>query len=291
MAEQNEVVRRWCKGGMMSPEGRRPWSDTPSREDVERVRGDWESPSPQLPGVDLNAEQQLDFLQKFGRTAAEVQLATTPDEGWRFYHPNGFYGLGDALVLLGVMRHLSPKRVIEIGCGFSSAVMLDANERFLDGQVAFTLIDPFPDSRLSKLLRPGDLEGISIIQHFLQEVDLSMFESLEGGDILFIDSSHVSKMGSDVNILFFEVIPRLPVGAWIHFHDILYPFEYPPESIDDKRAWSEAYLLRAFLEHNDSFRICFFFDYLRRFHRGAVERALPGSIASRPAHIWLERVS
>jgi hypothetical protein len=272
-------------------EARRPWSATPSPEDVERARGDWESPPPQLPGVELNIEQQLDLLGEFGRTAAEVQLATTPDDGWRFYYPNGFYELGDALVLLGVMRHLSPKRVIEIGCGFSSAVMLDADERFLDGQIEFTFIDPFPGNRLTKIARPADLERISIIQHFLQEVDLSVFEPLEAKDILFIDSSHVSKMGSDVNLLLFEVMPRLPVGAWVHFHDILYPFEYPPESVEDTRAWSEAYLLRAFLEHNDSFRICFFFDYLRRFHPGAVEHALPGSIASRPAHIWLERVA
>jgi len=276
----------------MTPSGpRRPWSATPAPEDVERARGAWESPPPELPGIDLNVEQQLDLLQEFGRAQADVRLPASPDRnGWRYYFENAMYRLGDALVLYGVIRHLSPSRIIEIGSGFSSALMLDINERCFDWGIECTIIDPLP-RRLKQLARPGDFDRVSVIEHWLQDVDLSVFESLRPADILFIDSSHVSKMGSDVNHLFFEVIPRLPVGAWIHFHDISYPFEYSPASVEDRRAWSEAYLLRAFLEHNGAFRICFFFDYLRRFHRDAVERALPGSIASGSTHIWLERAA
>ena len=270
---------------------RRPWSAIPSAEDVARAARAWISPPPELPGIELDVEKQLDLLAELGRRQADVRLPAMRANGWRYYHMNGFYGFGNAIVLYGVIRHVSPARIVEIGSGFRSALTLDTNDRFFNGAIDCTFIDPFPENRLLKLLRPADLDRVTIIRHFLQDIDLSVFDSLRAGDILFIDSSHVSKMGSDVNLLFFDVIPRLPVGTWIHFHDISYPFEYPPESIKDRRAWSEAYLLRAFLEHNCAFRICFFFDYLKRFHREAVERALPGSIAPSTAHIWLERTA
>ena len=81
----------------------------------------------------------------------------------------------------------------------------------------------------------------------LQDVDLKEFDKLKSGDVLFIDSTHVSKIGSDVNYLFFEILPRLHRGVYIHIHDIFYPFEYPKDWIDEGRAWNENYILRAFL--------------------------------------------
>lgn len=276
---------------MTSREPRRPWSAIPSTEDVEQAAQGWISPPAELPGIDLNVGGQLDLLEELGRRRADVDLPAKPDSGWRFYHGNGFYDFGSAIVLYGVIRHVSPSRIVEIGSGFSSALMLDIDERFFNWAIECTLIDPFPENRLLKLLRPGDRDRVTIIPHFLQDVDLALFDPFEQVDMLFIDSSHVSKMGSDVNLLFFEIIPRLPIGAWIHFHDIFYPFDYPPKWIEDRRAWNEAYLLRTFLEHNRAFQICFFFDYLRRFEREALERALPGSTASSTGSIWLKRVA
>ncbi len=250
--------------------------------------------SPQLPGIDLNVGGQLALLEQLGRLADDVELPADPDPAWRFHHDNGFFDYGSAIVLSGVMRHVSPRRIVEVGSGFSSALMLDVNERFLDWGAQCTFVDPFPQNRLLEVLREGDEDRVTIVRNFLQDADLSLFDDLAAGDILFVDSSHVSKMGSDVNLLITEVMPRLPAGAWVHVHDVFYPFEYPPDWaadwIKDGRAWNEAYQLRAFLEHNGAFRIEFFSDYLRRFEPEALKRALPGAIGSPTGTIWLQRV-
>jgi Methyltransferase domain len=276
------------------PEPRRPWSPIPTADDIDRATERWESPPRELPGIDLNVDGQLTLLQELGRLAAEVELPADPDPAWRFHHDNGFYDYGSAILLYGVMRHTSPRRIVEVGSGFSSALMLDVNERFLDGRTECTFVEPFSENRLLEVLRPGDEDRVTIVREFLQDVDLSLFDDLEAGDILFVDSSHVSKMGSDVHLLISEVMPHLPAGAWVHVHDVFYPFEYPPNWaanwIKDGRAWNEAYHLRAFLEHNDAFRIEFFSDYLRRFERQALERALPGAMESPTGTIWLQRV-
>jgi len=276
---------------MCSHKLRRPWSAIPSAEDVARAARAWEAPARALPGIDLHVDEQLELLAEIGRLGSEVELPAKPAAGWRYYHANGYYGYGDAIVLQGMLRRAEPSRIVEIGAGFSSALILDVADRFLDRPVDCTFVEPYPENRLLRLLRPEDHARVRIVRRFLQEIDLSMFDTFQAGDIVFIDSSHVSKMGSDVNLLLFEVIPRLPVGTWVHFHDIFYPFEYPPKSTQDRRDWSEAYPLRAFLEHNDAFCIRFFFDYLRRFHATAVERALPGSTEAETTNLWLQRVS
>ena len=107
------------------------------------------------------------------------------------------------------------------------------------------------------LARPGDLDG-NLRQQTLQSVGVEVFEELGRGDILFIDSTHVSKLGSDVNYLFFEILPRLRSGVRVHIHDVFFPFEYPPKWIAKGIAWNENYLLRGFLQYNDKFRIVLF---------------------------------
>jgi hypothetical protein len=275
-------------------ERRRPWSPIPATADLERAAERWESPPRELPGIDLNKDGQLALLSELGRLAGDADLPADAHPEWRFHHDNGFYDYGSAIVLYGVMRHISPRRIMEVGSGFSSALMLDVNERFLDGTVECTFVEPLPHVRLLEVLRPEDMERVTIVRSFLQDIDLSLFDDLEAGDILFVDSSHVSKMGSDVNLLITEVMPRLPVGTWVHVHDVFYPFEYPPNWaanwVKDGRAWNEAYQLRAFLEHNAAFRIEFFSDYLRRFEPEALERALPAAAASPTGTIWLQRV-
>lgn len=108
-----------------------------------------------------------------------------------------------------------------------------------------------------------------------KEVDLSYFEQLEKGDILFIDSTHISKIGSDVNYLLFEILPRLKKGVYIHFHDIFYPFEYPYEWYKkDGWIWNELYMLRAFLMNNKNYRIIFFVDYLSKKYTAKMQECL-----------------
>jgi hypothetical protein len=122
----------------------------------------------------------------------------------------------------------------------------------------------------------------------LSDVPSSVFDILGAGDILFIDSSHVSRIGSDVNQLFLDVFPRLPPGVHIHIHDIFYPFEYPQRWLQRGRAWNEAYLLRAYLAGNPSIRITWFNDYLKQCHGPAVAAQLPGWAPETGSSIWLE---
>jgi len=124
-----------------------------------------------------------------------------------------------------MIRHLKPARFIEAGCGMSSCVILDTLEA-MKLNTRLTLIEPYPEFLL-QLIQPGDRGRFELKQQCMQDVPLDLFTSLEDGDILFIDTSHSSKIGSDVNHIFFQVLPLLKKGVYVHFHDIWYPFEYP----------------------------------------------------------------
>src|SRR5207249_11413195 len=87
--------------------------------------------------------------------------------------------------------------------------------------------------------KPEGLAGDKIIERLLQDVDIALFTRLQADDILFIDSSHVAKAGSDLLNLFFEVLPRLNPGTLVHFHDVFNRFEYPAAWLREGRAWNE----------------------------------------------------
>lgn len=160
----------------------------------------------------------------------------------------------------------------------------------------FTFIEPHPD-RLMQLLRPTDITNpkLKINRSLVQDSPLELFEFLEENDILFADSSHVSKTGSDVNFLFFEVFPRLQSGVYIHIHDIFCPFEYPQSWIVAGRAWNEIYLLHSFLEFNNNFQIIYFNHYMETTHREKVHSMLPSCLKEPsnkitiPGSIWIKK--
>lgn len=132
--------------------------------------------------------------------------------------------------------------------------MLDVNDLFFAGVIECTFVEPWSD-RLDVLLMAQDQHRARIIREPLHQIDASIFSDLEAGDVLFIDSTHVSKIGSDVNQLVLDVLPGLRPGVHVHFHDIHYPFEYPTGWVDAGRAWNEAYLVRAYLIDNMRARI------------------------------------
>lgn len=266
------------------------YSPIPGDEDVRRWPNPCASTSTQtLPGVDIRSMEQLELLSSFGAFYAELPFEDTPSEDRRFYFKNNLFSYADAIALYSMMRWLRPKRVIEIGSGFSSAVALDTSDLFLDSAVQFTFVEPYP-ARLRKLLRPGDSERCTILETRVQEVPLHLFDALESGDILFIDSTHVCRLDSDVNREIFEILPRLAKGVHVHFHDIFYPFDYPKSWIvEERRFWTEAYLLRAFLQYNDAFRVVFFNDYLGRFHAERVAEVLPLFLRNTGGSLWLRK--
>jgi predicted O-methyltransferase YrrM len=227
-----------------------------------------------LPGIDLNEAAQLALLEEFGAFCAEMPFPETPQPARRYYFDNPFFGDGDALALYSIMRRFRPKRIIEVGSGFSSAAMLDVSECFLDNSVDFTFIEPFPE-RLMGLLRDTDRDRYEVLEAPVQEVDQTVFNTLESGDILFIDSSHVAKIDSDTLHLAFSVLPALKPGVLVHIHDVLWPFEYPKQWLDEGRAWNEAYLVRAFLMYNRLFEMVFFNSFIAAHHRHLLERYMP----------------
>jgi hypothetical protein len=179
--------------------------------------------------------------------------------------------------------------MIEVGSGHSSCMTLDTNDIWLDGQMQCTFVEPYPDLLFS-LLKPGDTDRIEIIPKRVQDVDLEVFRELRSGDVLFIDSTHVSKVGSDVNYLFLEVLPLLKRGVLIHIHDIFYPFEYPSNWILEGRAWNELYMLRALLQQGSAYEIVAMNSFLAQEHPDALRQHIPVAMKNPGGSIWLRKI-
>jgi len=266
-----------------------PW---PALADIQAAEGRLFGPVPKtLPAIDLRAQQQLRLLSELGAFAADQPFKPEKTPPMRYYLHNEWFSYFDGLVLHAMMRHLRPKRIIEIGSGFSSAVMLDTRELFLDRSLSLTFIDPNPE-RLMSLLTDADREHARIVPKRLQELDYTIFGELEAGDILFIDSSHTSKIDSDVNHLMFTILPALNRDVYVHIHDVFYPFEYPREWVLERGwFWNEAYLVRAFLQYNSAFEIAFFNSYLQQCHRGDVQARMPLCLNSDGQSLWLRKAA
>jgi hypothetical protein len=236
------------------------YSPIPARRDIEG------SAPVEIVGIDLRCDEQLATLKELDLHEATGARYDAPDNGW--FPPT------DAAVYQAMIRHYQPARVIEVGCGWSTAALFDAG-----AAPHVTLIEPYPD-RLLELLSPDDLARCEVFEAPLQDVPLSVFRGLGAGDVLFIDSTHVTKCGSDVNRIFFEILPALAPGVIIHFHDVFYPFEYPGAWTREGRGWNEVYLLRAFLEYNDAFEIVLWNSMLQEM----------GHLSGDCGSIWLRKV-
>ncbi|MCH5186345.1 MAG: class I SAM-dependent methyltransferase, partial [Oscillospiraceae bacterium] len=168
--------------------------------------------------IDFNEEKQFELLNQINKTdILNWNDEFTEESGLRYYKNNDWFPYSGAQSLFGIMNVVKPKRITEIGSGFSTAVMLDTNERIFDNSIEITCIEPRPD-RLKTVIK--DTDNISIFEKDVQEIPVNFFENLKENDILFIDSSHVAHTGVDVNYELFEILPRLNKGVIIHFHDI-----------------------------------------------------------------------
>jgi predicted O-methyltransferase YrrM len=204
----------------------------------------------------------------------------------RFYYDNVFFGCHDASVYFSMLLEFRPKRVIEIGSGFSSRLLLDTSERCFEGEIEITLIDPSPGTLDD--LRPT--ARTRMLSCPVQDAPVELFDDLEANDILFVDSSHVGKTGSDVNYYLFQILPRLKPGVIIHIHDIFWPFEYLAEWVlTDKRSWNEAYLLHAFLQYNDAFEILYWNNYAFHFLGADLKEAIPLCLGNEGGSLWLRK--
>ncbi len=265
------------------------YSPIPSLEEIRRDEAKiFRNITRHIPGIELHESMQLQLLEDFCPYYESMSFPSKKVEGFRFYFENPMYSYSDAVFLHCMIRHLKPRRIIEIGSGFSSCVTLDTNEFFFNGSIKTTFIEPYPD-RLMSLIKEDDKDKMAIISERLQDVDLKVFEALEENDILFIDSTHVSKINSDVNRLFFEILPALTSGVQLHFHDIFFPFEYPKEWIYGGSFWNEVYMLRSFLQYNNQFRIVLMNTFMTHFHELFFREKMPLCLINTGGSIWIRK--
>jgi hypothetical protein len=239
--------------------------------------------------IDLNESQQLRLFEKLSQDFDKLGISENKEKGYRYFFKNSYFSYGDGMILGSLMKSFKPKRIIEIGSGFSSALMLDINVKFLMNKTQLTFIEPYPTARLNHILSQGQNENVRKIEEMIQTVNITEFKKLDKGDILFVDSSHIVKTGSDVNHILFHILPVLKSGVIIHFHDIYYPFEYPKKWVLNGIGWNEIYFLRSFLMNNNSYEILLFSDFLLKFHKDKIEN-YPLFLKSPGSSFWFRKL-
>jgi len=233
-------------------------------------------------------EQRLyyeDLLERF----APLPFPRQKNDSYRYFADNTFFGLSDAFTLSGILRKEKPRRIVEVGSGFSTAVMLDTLTQIRQS-ATLTLIEPYP-KRLFSLLSSDDKPYAKILANRIQEVSLSVFDELDEQDVLFIDSSHVAKIGSDVTFILLRILPRLKPGVLVQFHDVFYPFSYPVSWIREGRAWNESIFLRAFLLGNPNFQVVAFNSFAGHSFPELFRERLPGFSKDPGGSIWLRKIA
>lgn len=230
------------------------------------------------PGIDFNWEKQLALVK---------ELAKYHDEFSRieFDFNNRFFKGVDAAVYYSLIRHLKPQRIIEVGGGYSTQIAVKALA--VNGEGKLICIEPYPEDRLDN----AKLQ-IELIAKRVEEIDLDFFSCLQTNDILFIDSSHTVKFGSDVCYEFLEILPGIARGVWVHVHDIFFPRDYPAEWLIKRRlAVNEQYLLEAFMSFNRNFEVALSNHWLSIDHAPPVSALWPPIINSvgKGSSFWFYR--
>ena len=226
--------------------------------------------------INFQWDDQLALLRELTKHSHEL-----PDTDFDF--KNDFFNGFDAAVYYSLIRHLQPRRIIEIGGGYSTRIAAKALAHNQNGKLS--CIEPYPEERLL-----GTESSVEIIRKRVEEIDLDFFSCLEANDILFIDSSHTVKFGSDVCYEFLEVLPSLNPGVWIHVHDIFFPHDYPADWLLNRRlALNEQYLLEAFLAFNTRFSPQLANHWICLDYADDAARLWPNTASS--SSFWMKRVA
>lgn len=275
------------------------YSPLPVLSEVAASRESWDRPS-ELVGVDYDLEAMKSLLAALVETHGGEFDALPPHSEIRALGYGPGFPVIDAFTTYLMVRDLRPPRYVEIGSGLSTYyAWLAAAANGRDGRVCeMTCVDPFPTGRLNELREPA----VHAVVSKVEAADLGLFEALEVGDVLFIDSTHVLKLGGDVAFLFLEVLPRLRPGVVVHVHDIHFPYNtpYPAEQYIFRAKWplyrTEAMVLQAFLSFNREFELLLSAPMIRHFDEPFLERTIPGyrpvDVEDYDTHfgsIWLRR--
>jgi len=225
----------------------------------------------------LNFIEELSSFQKEGNPLSK-----------NFYLNNPSFGPGDADLYYLIIRNLRPKKIIEIGSGFTTLISLKAIEQNKKSgeKTNLTCIEPFEFDWLTQL------KDIELIRERVENISLEVFKQLDENDILFIDSSHIIRPENDVLFEYLEILPQLKKGVLIHIHDIFSPRHYRADWLTkDLRLWNEQYLLEAFLYFNDSFEIVYSLNYLKNDYFNATQKVLSNlSEQDQPGSFWIRKI-
>jgi len=246
-----------------------------------------------LPGIDLNPQGQLELLRCFQYNDELLRISRQPGPALEYYYNNQAFLSGDAEYLYNMVRYFKPQKLVEVGSGFSSLMALKAMEANREEVGSYRgemiCIEPFEHGWLEDL-------DVSVRRELVQTMDVEIFRSLKENDILFIDSSHITKPQNDVLFLYLQILPVLNPGVLVHVHDIFTPGDYLEKWVlEDVRFWNEQYLLEAFLSLNVRFEVIAALNYLLRHYPDELLSVCPvlkEQLSHRePGSFWMRKVS
>jgi hypothetical protein len=242
--------------------------------------------------VEMNAVAQIKFVSTFNYSEELRAFPRDRVDAVRYYLRNGSFEAGDAELYYSIVRKTKPRRIIEVGSGFSTRVATEGiskNRQDDDNYTcSVTCVEPYEMPWLSKL-------DVELVRKKVEDLDLTMFQQLEAGDILFIDSSHIIRPGGDVTFEILNILPSLTKGVLVHFHDIFTPADYPVDWLKHHfRFWNEQYLLEAFLTGNNNFEVICALNFLVTHHWKQIEHAFPllaMATIKQPGSMWLRKIT
>lgn len=264
--------------------------------DTRTLKDDFWLKHSELIGIDINEKKQLEllslFVSKFQNEYNRFPKIKT-SKPYEYYINNGWFESIDGEILYCMIRHYKPRKIFEIGSGNSTLLSAQAilkNKEENDGyECELVAIEPYPND----ILKAGFPGLFKLIPQKVQYIPLSEFKKLTENDILFIDSNHVLKIGSDVQYEYLDILPRLNKGVIIHIHDIFLPSEYPKKWIlNDYKFWTEQYLLQAFLAFNDSFEVLWACSYMHLKYPNKLEKAFSSYKKDErwPGSFWMKKI-
>ncbi len=244
-----------------------------------------------LPGIDMNIHEQLELLSKFNYNDEMKNIPIEKSAKTEYYFNNGSYCSGDAEYLYNIIRYIKPRKIIEIGSGYSTLMAINAvkknNAENSDYKCEQICIEPYEQPWLEKT-------GVKVIREKAENLKTEFYGQLNANDILFIDSSHIIRPQGDVLFEYQEILPILKKGVYVHVHDIFTPKDYLDEWIfKEHLLWNEQYLLESFLTFNTKYKIIGALNFLSHNYRKELESCCPvfaEQEGREPGAFWMKTI-
>ncbi len=244
-----------------------------------------------LKGIDFNIEKQKEIINSFEYVDELVEFPEDGTNGNQYYYNNSTFESGDSEYLYSMIRKFKPRKIIEIGSGFSTKMMVNAikynKADDTNYECELACVEPFEYKSIENL-------PIDLIKKRIENIDIDIFTKLKENDILFIDSSHIIRPQGDVLFEIQGILPLLSKGVFIHFHDIFTPKDYLDEWIyNSHRLWNEQYILESFLTFNSYFEIIGSLNFLKHNYWELLSSKCPilrKNNKMEPGSFWIRKI-